>query len=87
MKQLGSLKDLNLKTLRAYNLKISLQVLWSLQDIDADIACFKKWYYWATHSRIYPRVKVAKTLKSYWDRIITYFTIQYTNGLFEGLNS
>lgn len=87
LKQLGSLKDMNLKTVRAYNLKLSLQGLWNMQDIDSANAYFKKWYFWATHSRIYPIVRVAKTLKNHWEGIITYFSNRYTNGLLEGLNS
>jgi transposase len=29
---LGSLKDMNLRTGRAYNLKLSLQEFWSIED-------------------------------------------------------
>lgn len=59
----------------------------NFQDIDSSNAYFKMWYFWGTHSRIYPMVKVANTLKNHWDGIITYFSKRYTNGLLEGLNS
>lgn len=84
---LGTLKDMNIKTVRAYNLKLSLQGLWGMQDIESANAYFKKWYFWATHSRIHPMVKVAKTIKNHWNGIINYFNNRFTNGLLEGLNS
>jgi len=31
-KTLGTLKDMNLKTIRAYNLKLSLQMFWAIQE-------------------------------------------------------
>lgn len=87
LKILGGLKDMNLKTAKAYNLKLSLQGLWKMPDLESAYAYFKKWYFWATHSKIHPMVMVAKTLKSHWDGIVNYFKNQYTNGLLEGLNS
>ena len=48
---------------------------------------FKKLYFWAIHSRLPAMIKVAKTLKSHWDGIISYFDSRYTNGLLEGLNN
>lgn len=86
-KHLGSLKDMNLKTSRAYNLKLSLQMLWSLDSQHSAEAYFKRWYFWATHSKLVPMIKVAKTLKSHWNGIANYFRYRVTNGLLEGLNS
>ena len=87
LKILGSLKDMNLKTAKAYNLKLSLKGLWNMPDLESAYAYFKKWYFWATHSKINPMVMVARTLKEHWDGILNYFKDQYTNGLLEGLNS
>jgi len=58
-----------------------------MQDLDSANAYFKKWYFWATHSRIHQIVRVAKTLKNHWDGIINYFHNRYTNGFLDGLNS
>ena len=55
-KQLGSLKDMNLKTVRAYNIKISLSGFWSISDPNVAYAYLKKWYFWATHSKLKPIV-------------------------------
>lgn len=87
LETLGSLKDMNMKTVRAYNLKLSLQGLWEMEDIESANTYFKKWYFWATHSRIHQMAMVAKTLKGHWEGICNYFNNRYTNGLLEGLNS
>ncbi len=44
-------------------------------------------YFWATHSRIGPIIKVAKTIKKHWDGILRWFNSRLTNGLLEGTNS
>jgi len=85
--RLTQLKQMNLKTVRAYDLKISLQTFWSSGDVEIAKAYFKQWYFRATHSRLPAIIKVAKSLKDHWEDIISYFTYQETNGLLEGLNS
>jgi len=85
--RLIKLKLMNLKTVRAYDLKIGLQTFWMSGDIEIAKAFFKKWYFRATHSRLPSVIKVAKSLKNHWEGIISYFTYQQTNGLLEGLNS
>jgi transposase len=47
------LKDLNLKTMRAYQLRLNFQELWA-QPSDQAERFLNKWYYWATHSRLGP---------------------------------
>jgi transposase len=85
--RLTKLKQMNLKTVRAYDIKISLQNFWTCGDPEIARAYFNKWYFRATHSRLPAIIKVAKSLKSHFDGIISYFTYQKTNGLLEGLNS
>ena len=29
----------------------------------------KRWYFWATHSRLTPIVKAAKTIKAHWEGV------------------
>ena len=55
-KTLGSLKDMNLKTVRAYNLKLSLQIFWSTGERGVAEQYLKRWYFWATHSRLQPMI-------------------------------
>jgi transposase len=84
---LGSLKDMNLRTGRAYNLKLSLQEFWSIEDRLLAEDYLKKWYFWATYSRIKPMIEVAKTIKAHWNGILNYFDSRITNGILEGINS
>ena len=46
----------------------------------------KKWYFWATHSRIQPIIDVAKTIKKHWDGVIAWKKSQISNGILKGLN-
>ncbi len=47
----------------------------------------KKWYFWATHSRLEPIIKAAKTIKNHWDGVLEWFRSKINNGILEGLNS
>ncbi|MFV9676542.1 MAG: ISL3 family transposase [Methanosarcinales archaeon] len=86
-KTLGTIKDMNLKTVRAYNLKLSLQMFWDIQERGIAEQYLKKWYFWATHSRLKPMIKAAKTIKDHWDGVLNYFDSKITNGILEGTNS
>jgi len=86
-KELGSLKDMNLKTVRAYNIKMSLAGFWNNLDSDIAGAYLKKWYFWATHSKLKPIVKAAKTMKRHWEGIMNYVDSRISNGVLEGINS
>ena len=81
-----SLPKLNLKTVRAYHLKLNFQELFTKSKEEAELY-LKKWYFWATHSRLEPMKKVAATLKRHWDGILRWFTSGVSNGILEGLNS
>lgn len=85
-KQLGSLKDMNLKTVRAYNMKLSLQSFWQISDKSLAESFLKRWYFWATHSKLKPMIVVAKTLKAHWEGIVNYFKFPVSNGILEAMN-
>lgn len=85
-KKLDSLSSKKLKTGRAYRMKLLFQELFTY-DEDRAIAGLKKWYVWATHSRLEPIKVFAKTLKKHWDGIVRWFKTKLTNGILEGLNS
>lgn len=78
--------NLHLKTARAYHIKINFQELY-LQPKEQAEAYLKKWYFWATHSKLEPIIKVAKTIKRHWDGILRWFDSKLTNGVLEGINS
>lgn len=82
-----NLKNQNLKTVKAYNIKLSLQAFWNSKNRNKATKCLKKWYFWATHSRLTPITEAAKTIKKHWDGILNYFDSKITNGILEGINS
>jgi len=84
---LESLKNMNLKTVRAYNIRLTLQEFWKIEDRDTAEQFLKRWYFWATHSRLQPIIKKAKSIKKHWEGIVNYHDSRITNGLLEGLNS
>jgi transposase len=85
--KLGSLKDMNLMTAKAYNFKLSLKDFWTFNDALLAEDYLKRWYYWATHSKIEPIIDAAKTIKAHWSGIVNYAETKITNGVLEGLNS
>jgi len=80
------LKDTNLKTARAYRIKLALQDLWTKSGMFAPFY-FQEWYDWAIRSQLEPIVKVAQTLKKHEPGILRWFVSKLTNGLLEGINS
>lgn len=85
--QMESLSKLKSKTLRAYNIKLSLQDFYEINDKEVALAHLKKWFFWATHSKLEPMIKAAYFIKRHWDGIIKYTTTKITNGVLEGINS
>lgn len=47
----------------------------------------KKWYFWATHSRLPAMVAAAKTIKNHWNGVLNWFHRRLTTELVEGFNS
>lgn len=81
-----TVKKLNLKTSRAYHIKLNFQELYNQADETAE-AFLKKWYFWATHSRLEPIKEAAYTIKRHWKGVLRWFTSRINNGILEGLNS
>jgi transposase len=77
---------LNLKTARAYQMRLTFQELWSMRDEIAE-AFLKRWYFWATHSRLEPMIQVARTVRRHWDGVLNWFCTRISNGILEGINS
>ncbi len=85
--RLESLSHLNLKTSRARRIIESLRLLWNCKHYDQAQLFLKKWYFWATHSRLEPIIEFAKTVKAHWNGILNFFQSPITNGIIEGLNN
>jgi transposase len=72
--------------MRAYHIRLNFQEFWQ-QPIDQAEHFLKKWYYWATHSRLEPIIEAANTIKQHWNGILNWFKSNITNGVLEGINS
>ena len=83
----AALRSGDLKTARAWAIKESLRHFWSYQRRGWAAKHFKRWYFWATHSRLKPIIDAAKTLKRHEAGLLSYFAHPITNAGAEGLNS
>ena len=81
-----TIKKLNLKTSRAYHIKLNFQELYTQHPSTAE-AFLKRWYFWATHSRLEPIKEAAYTIKRHWDGVLRWFNSNINNGILEGINS
>jgi transposase len=83
----NSLRDGDLKTARAWAIKENIRHLWTYKHRTWAERYWKKWYFWATHSRLEPVKQAAKTLKEHLYGIMNFFTHRISNGPAEGINS
>ena len=83
----NELKGAELKTGRAWALKEALRNLWHYASAAWAAKFWKRWYFWATHSRLAPMVKVARLIARHLPNVLTYFRHRITNAVVEGLNS
>jgi transposase len=84
--QLDSLSASNLKTGRAYRIRLAFQELYLRPAKNAE-AFLKKWYWWATHSRLPPIIEAARMVKRHWHGILRWFQSKIANGIMEAVNS
>ena len=83
----GPLRRSTLKVARAWALKESAASLWEYRYGGAARTFFRRWYHWATHSRLQPMIEKARMLKTHLPNILTYLKHRITNATAEGLNS
>src|SRR5207245_4350619 len=77
--QLDNLSASNLKTGRAYRIRLAFQELY-LQPAKNAEAFLKKWCWWATHSRLPPMIEAARMVKRHWSGILRWFQTKIANG-------
>lgn len=82
-----SISKLNLKSIRALHIRENFQEVYKAESYEQFKTLLKKWYFWATHSRIEPIKQAAYTIKNHWDGVLQWKKSHITNGLLEGLNS
>jgi len=84
---IDSLARSNLKTARAYQIRLTFQEFYQQPTRQDAEAFLKKWYFRATHSRLQPMIDAARTVKRHWDGILRWHDSHIANGILEGLNS
>lgn len=81
------LKTDSLKVGRAFSIKETFRRFWSYVYEGSARSFFDSWYFWATHCRLKPIIKAAKTFKRHQDGLFAYFRHRITNSASEGINS
>ena len=81
-----TLQRMDSKVSRAWAIKENLLNLWQHTRMGWATRFFKKSCFWATHSRLDPIIKAAKTMKRHLDNILTCLQHRITNSLSEALN-
>jgi len=80
------LRSSKLATVRATHIKSVFQDLFACDAAEAE-PFLKRWYFWATHSRIGPIIKAARTIKEHWAGVLRWFVSRISNGVLEAINS
>jgi len=84
---LGSLRHTNLKTARAYHLRLAFQDIYKEYSREWATLHLDRWYSWARRSRLEAMKQVAATIDRHKDGILAWFDSGIANGLIEGINS
>ncbi len=87
LKAIEAMPRLNLKTVRAYHIRENFQEIYKEETREGFERALKRWYFWATHSRIDPIRDAAKTIRRHWAGVLRWYDSKINNGILEGLNS
>jgi len=71
---------------RMWAIKEAFRVFWNYASATWARKYFTRWFFWATHSRLKPLIKVAWMLKRHLENILTYFVHGITNAYTENIN-
>ena len=86
--ELQKMSKMNLKTGKAYRLKLAFQDIYNMNYTKeiAEIE-FKEWIQWAVRSKLEEFKNAAKTIGNKLEGILNYFENRLTNAVLEGTNS
>ena len=84
---LDTLASMNLKTARAWRMRLTFQDIYTQPARAWGELFFDKWIGWATRSRPEPMKAVARTMEKHREGILAWFDSRISNGLIEGINS
>lgn len=87
LERFDAMKDLSLKTGRAWSIKEVFREFLRCADRQEAAACFKLWYQWACRCKLPAVEKVSRMFKKHLSRILNYFDHKLSNGPIEGLNN
>ena len=65
----------------------SFQQLYQSDSKEMFVSLYKTWYFWATHCKIEPIIKAAKTINRHKEGVINWASSKISNGILEGFNS
>jgi transposase len=85
--EFAELKRAGLKVSRAWAIKELLRDLWSYVYPESARKFWRRWYFWATHSRLKPIIEAAGTIRRHIANVMTYLKHRVTNALSESINS
>ena len=92
---LAALSSTNLKTARAWRMRLAFQDIYARYDRDFAEQLLERWVGWAKRSRLEPMKAVARTIERHWNGILgselprdlAFFDSRISNGVVEGINS
>lgn len=82
-----TLRKMDFKASRAWAIRENFRRFWDYRHEGWALRFFRRWYFWATHSRLEPIIKAAKTIKNHLPNILTYLRHRTTNAISEALNA
>lgn len=85
--KLDVVKEQDLKTVRAYHIKLALQRLWEFDNVKAARLYLEKCLSWASRSKLEPMAELARFIKRHEEGILRFLKSRVTNGIVEGINS
>lgn len=81
-----SLPQLNLKTAKAYRMKLTFQQAYARTG-KAGERGLEKWCRWAVRCGLAPMKRAATTIRQHWEGVVRYFRTGLTTAVMEGINS
>ena len=85
--EFSELKRMDLKVSRAWAIKERFRDMWGYVSEMVAWKFWKRWYFWATHSRLKAIQAAAKTVKNHITGVMNYFKHRVTNATAESINS
>jgi transposase len=85
--RLSGLLRLNAPIVKAYLLKEDLRRFWDYRSSAWAADHLRQWLWRASHSRLAPFTKLAKTIRAHREGLLAWTKLRVTNGALEGMNN